>query len=263
MKPNDIVGSIITTNKWVYIEIVKYNGKTNNKHYYTVKFKNTGNIRSASRTSIKRKSVVDKEEQKSIRAEKKIMEFKKRKMMNLENGKGTIEFYGKACRLLAIDQATIKSGFSYYIDDVLIEYGDFENKSGSYVSNIHSVREWVSMLIDKYAPDIIALEDTYFSNNVLVYKKLSMLIGVLQVLCFENGITCLLIDAPQWKSGVGIYNHKGRTSQKKAGQLMVREMYGIDDGDDVSDAILLGKHVAENIIQKITTDTVGAEDWNI
>lgn len=247
---NDIVGQIFTSNNYGEYKVLNYLGKIEKKHEYEIIFINTNNKVIVSRDSIKRNSCVDeikKENDKKLRKQK---EQEDRKRLNSIKGKEQIIWNKDNCRILAVDQALNVSGVSYFINDTLIEYGLIENNDKlSYIEKIILLRNKIDKLIDKYQIDILAIEDTYVYKNVEVYKKLSILLGTLQILAYEKGIPILVVSAVEWKKHACILDKKGRESQKLAGLIKIREKYGIFDiKDDVSDSILLGIYVAEECI---------------
>lgn len=104
-------------------------------------------------------------------------------------------------------------------------------------------------MIDKWQPDFITIEDIQLQRangereNVLVFKKLAWLQGVLMNYFREIGMEYDVVPSVTWKS----YNEvkgKTRTDQKKNAQLKVKRFFDISVTQDEADAILIGRYAA-------------------
>ena len=166
----------------------------------------------------------------------------------------------KGKRILALDQSTHISGWSIYENDKLINYGEWTAPGNNSVERIFQVKNWVVYMIEKFFIDSLVLEDIQLqkfsleqggeSAAVLTFKTLAHLQGVLENLCYEKSIPCVIVSPATWRN----HNHiKGRTrtDQKKNAQLKVQTIYDIKVSTDTSDAILIGRWAAMQSKQEI------------
>jgi Holliday junction resolvasome RuvABC endonuclease subunit len=147
--------------------------------------------------------------------------------------------------LLALDQASITTGYAVFKDGVLVAYNKFtfEDEIGD---RLVKIRKKVISLIEEYNIDEVAFEDIQMqsnvANNVQTFKVLSEVFGVIQELVTELGIRYTIVPSQTWKSTLSI---KGRTrpEQKRNAQAYVLDKYEVKAVQDVCDAICIGTHV--------------------
>ena len=93
-------------------------------------------------------------------------------------------------KLLALDQASKTSGWAYFEDNQLKDYGKFTAEQDDIGDRLHYIKRKVQELIDKYEVDELAFEDIQFQkkvngqevlNNVDTFKKLAEVYGVIQI----------------------------------------------------------------------------------
>lgn len=153
-------------------------------------------------------------------------------------------------RILALDAATVTTGFSVYDNNELVSYGTFHaNADLDTTERINKVRKWLTNLIDEHCIDEIVLEQIQlqsFNGNpnspqVQVFQTLANLQGVILDTAFELDIPCELIYSSTWRHVCGITEGRTREEKKKAAQVHVKSWYGLDATQDEADAICLGK----------------------
>lgn len=146
-------------------------------------------------------------------------------------------------RLLALDQATIVSGWSIFEDGKLIEYGKIEAKSKDVGERLFYIKQQVLDLIEKYNIDEVVLEDIQLQNNVgnnvQTFKALAELFGVLSETFTEIKMPYSSLLASSWKSTLGIKG-KNRQEQKKNAQQWVIDNYNIKVVQDIADSACIG-----------------------
>lgn len=147
--------------------------------------------------------------------------------------------------LLALDQATVTTGWAIFKDNELFEYGKFTATQNDIGDRLHYIRNQVKSLINQYEVDEVVFEDIQLQNNVVnnvdTFKKLAEVFGVIYELCVDLKLPRTAILASSWKSTLGIKG-KDRTAQKKAAQQWVIDTYNIKPTQDTCDAICIGKH---------------------
>ena len=156
-------------------------------------------------------------------------------------------------RVLALDAATVVTGFSLYDDHKLIAYGTHKVDSTlPTVERIKIIKKWLWDHILAVKPDLVGIEDIQLQTfkqgqyQVAMYKTLAQLQGVLIDLLFENHIPCTLVTASSWRKTCNIHADTGRENKKQATQEKVKEWYNIECSQDEADAICIGYYFINN-----------------
>lgn len=153
-------------------------------------------------------------------------------------------------RILAFDQASITSGWSVYDNDELIKFGNWTSDGSHSTDRIMKTKRWVANMIQTWKPNLVVLEDIQLQKfdggeQVLTYKKLAHLQGVLENYCYENGYIYKVVPPATWRA----YNNvKGKTRQdkKRSAQLLVKSLYDLNVTQDEADAVLIGRWAAND-----------------
>jgi hypothetical protein len=147
-------------------------------------------------------------------------------------------------RLLAIDNATHTSGWALFDGKTLIKCGKFTTRSATGVERIAEVKNWIIGLLNETQADVIYFEDIQledYGKSVTTFKVLSQLQGVLENLAYERKVKYKIIPPATWRSYNGVTG-RYRADKKQNGQLIVSQMFNLQVGDDISDAILLARY---------------------
>lgn len=146
-------------------------------------------------------------------------------------------------RLLALDQATVISGWSIFEDGKLIKYGKIETNTKDIGERLYYIKQQILNLIAEYQIDEIVLEDIQMQNNVVnnvqTFKALAELFGVLAETFTEIKMPYSALLASSWKSTLGIKG-KNRQEQKKNAQIWVQNTYSVKPTQDECDAVCIG-----------------------
>ena len=148
--------------------------------------------------------------------------------------------------LLAIDQASVTSGYAVFKDGNLVDYGKFTFNDDVIAERLVKIRAKVLELIAEHNIDEVAFEDIQMqgnvANNVQTFKVLSEVFGVISEVLQEKKMKYTVVMSGTWKSTLGI---KGRTrpEQKRNAQEYVLQTYNVKAIQDVCDAICIGAHV--------------------
>ena len=115
--------------------------------------------------------------------------------------------------ILALDQASIISGYSIFCDNQLIDSGTFSCNSSTILSKrLVKIRDKIKDLINAYCIEYVILEDiqleTKIPNNVKTYKALAEVIGVITELLEELKIPFEIVSPSSWRSVIGIQGKK-------------------------------------------------------
>lgn len=148
-------------------------------------------------------------------------------------------------KLLALDQSSRISGFAVFEDGKLLDYGHFTFTDKDFGERLMNIKNKVKELIEKYEVDEVIFEDIQLKNsagsNVLTFKKLAEVIGVLCEYFTETKMPNSSVLAVQWRSTLQIKG-KVRAEQKKNAQAYVQSTYGLKCTEDEADAICIGTH---------------------
>lgn len=119
------------------------------------------------------------------------------------------------------------------------------------------IRQKVSDLIKEYEIDEIAIEDIQLQDssngeginqNVITYRTLAEVRGVLEELFTELKIPYQIISSNSWKSYCKIKG-KYRSEQKKNAQKYVLNTYSFNGTEDMCDAVCIGTYVTQEKVQ--------------
>ena len=151
--------------------------------------------------------------------------------------------------LLALDQSSRVSGWAVFDDNNLVASGTFTCAQEDFGERLVKIVKNVKILIDSYNITEVAIEDIQLQgsvgNNVVTYKKLAEVYGVLEEQLTEWGIPYQAVFSSTWKSSLGIKG-RARAEQKKAAQAYVETTYGKKVSQDESDAICIGSYVIKD-----------------
>lgn len=150
--------------------------------------------------------------------------------------------------LLALDLSTKSTGYAFFKDGKILEYGCFTQNSKNVLNRIDSITEEIKNIITKYKIDKIVAEEVLpesVGNNQKTYKALIYLQAAVALMVNrELGIEIEFIGASSWRSKLGIHTGRGlrRDTLKEADINYARTHCGIADliNDDEADAICIG-----------------------
>lgn len=140
-------------------------------------------------------------------------------------------------RLLALDQATLITGFAIIENGQLIHKGIKRSTEPTIYERIKNMRDWLISVIKHYEIDVVGVEDIQLQQNVEIYKKLAMLYGVIQLTVLETtGQLAYTANSSEWCKWCGI-KAKYRNARKEASQNRVKTKFGLTVSQDAADAI--------------------------
>lgn len=149
----------------------------------------------------------------------------------------------KERRVLALDQATEKTGYAIFEGDELINYGIKHITNKDIGLRIAELRQWMVSMTKQWKIDEIGLENIYYSGNPQTLIALGRLLGALESTCLDVLKKPAIIVAPAtWRSHCEIKGKK-RAAQKENAQTYIKNKYGISVSQDAADAICLGNCV--------------------
>jgi len=126
-------------------------------------------------------------------------------------------------RILALDAATVITGYAIYDNNILVSYGTFKiNKDLPTEKRINEVKKWLNEAIKEWEPDFIGLEHIQLQSygkgstqlQVETYRVLANLQGVLIDTIFEACIDHDLAYSVEWRKYCGVGEGTGRENKK-------------------------------------------------
>lgn len=149
--------------------------------------------------------------------------------------------------LLAIDQSSQVSGWAVYEIETgkLLDYGSFTESSSDFDTRLYHISRNIRNLIATNNITQVWLEDIQLQGdgvqNVVVYKRLAEVIGVICCLCTELNVPRTVVPPATWRHTCGIKG-KTRLDKKRNAQVLVENKYNVKVSDDIADAICIGLH---------------------
>lgn len=144
---------------------------------------------------------------------------------------------------LSIDQSTKCSGWAIFNNDELIKFDKIKIKDNyEYIYNLQIMLKSIEEIIVNEKPQKIIFENiqNQASKNVDTFKKLSGLYYGVMLLCEKYNIDYETYYSSEWRKNVGFKGKMKRTELKQKSKALIKEKYGVDVIDDISDAILIG-----------------------
>ena len=157
----------------------------------------------------------------------------------------------KGTRVIGFDQATEHFGLSVWDNGELVFFNIY-TFTGLVTQRLAQIRKFVrDIVIKEWKPDYIIMEDIQYQYGaVLTYKILAMLLGLLEVECFDNKVEYEVVSPNVWRKFAGTAG-KTRLQEKQLSVALVKEKYNVRVSDDVAEAILIGRYGAKKYGSKV------------
>lgn len=150
-------------------------------------------------------------------------------------------------KILALDQSTKHTGWSYWENKGLIKYGVIDtNEDDPAFARMADMGIAIDKLVRKFKPDHVVFEQVQFQRNYKVFSQLSQLQGVIMRILFVKKIPFTLVEPTKWRAFDGI---KSRTREETKAEAIqaVKNKYYIDVSEDTAEAIGIGLWAIENV----------------
>lgn len=165
--------------------------------------------------------------------------------------------------ILAMDQASNKSGFSVYnIEDlynpILLKHGVFdiedikEDKYGEsyFDEKIKNVKMFLIKLIKEYNIEFVILEDVQKQINIKTFKYLAGLLFVLRDYLYENNISYTVKSPSEWRKYIPQIKGRKREEVKASAIKYVTDKYGFIPQEDEAESICIGEALIKSFIKQ-------------
>lgn len=148
-------------------------------------------------------------------------------------------------KILALDQATRRTGYAVYENDKLTQYGLLEAAGKNADEHMVDMFWKVYHLVEEVRPDCLGIEGVQFQSNYKTFALLARMQGVIMGICYLKDIGLYITSASEWRAHCGVRS-RTRKEQKAEAIRSVRAM-GIDAPEDTCEAILHGRYLAPKI----------------
>lgn len=151
--------------------------------------------------------------------------------------------------ILSLDLSSKSSGWAFFENNKLIDYGCITSASTDLIKRIYIMRDGIQEVLNKYAIDKVYIEEVrpqggFGAGNIQTHRALMWLQAAIAFMLhdFNKKIVLEYVYPSTWRATIGIKNGRGikRESLKQADIAFVKERYNISVNDDIADAICLG-----------------------
>ena len=151
--------------------------------------------------------------------------------------------------ILSLDLSSKSSGWAFFENNKLIDYGCITSASTDLIKRIYIMRDEIQEVINKYTIYNDYVEEVrpqcgFGAGNIQTLRALMWLQAAIAFMLhdFNKKIVLEYVYPSTWRATIGIKNGRGikRESLKQADIAFVKERYNISVNDDIADAICLG-----------------------
>ena len=156
-------------------------------------------------------------------------------------------------KLMSIDASTKSTGVALFENGKLIDYQNFVDGGSDTFQRIKNMASLIEEYYLKNKPNVVVLEDVLPSdvgNNLKTFNPLHYLQAEIVLKLHTHKQKIEIINVNTWRStcGIPVGRYAKREIVKAKSIALVKQKYGIDVNDDISDAICLGwayPHIGE------------------
>lgn len=145
-------------------------------------------------------------------------------------------------KILSFDQSTRLTAYAVFEDGELKNYSFIKLKTKDTDKRFTEMVQRIVAVIADVAPDVVVFENVSLQTNAATLTSLARLHGAITGWCIFEKIQWDAYYASQWRSILGFKNGRGcnRDYYKERAIEYIKELFGIDEGDDVAEAICIG-----------------------
>ncbi len=146
-------------------------------------------------------------------------------------------------RILALDQASMITGYAIFDDGDLVSFGKLTtDKSASPDDRFEEMCRKIHLLFLKSKANIIIFEDVSLRTSIKTLITLSRLQGAIMDMSYWHNTAFKIYAPTQWRKILGF--NQGKEIKRDALKIQaidyVSRCYGINAKDDVAEAICIG-----------------------
>ena len=142
---------------------------------------------------------------------------------------------------LALDQALQKTGWAYFDNGELVDYGCFNIDSSSPIGRRLAIFwDHLGKLHQEHEFEEVVFEGIQNQNNNETYKKLAYVQAAIMLWCYYKNIDYEILAPSEWRSKLNYTFGKKREEQKANAINYVKDMINKEVTSDEADAICIG-----------------------
>lgn len=148
------------------------------------------------------------------------------------------------CKLISLDTSSSATGWGMFVNGEYRGSGVINLKKfkGTSQERMDEMCISISRLLKREHPNIVVVEETAVTRNAASQRMLTMILGFVYGWCLEHNTYFEMMKPTVWRSLISSEKKGRKREELKAWSMKkVNELYGIDSGDDQSDAILIGQ----------------------
>lgn len=143
--------------------------------------------------------------------------------------------------IIGIDPGTATAGYGVVHSSAgrlrALEYGTIRTKSGRALPHrLHAIYQEITELLDRYSPDVMAVEQLFFKRNVTSAFSVGQARGIFLLAAAQSGVNVAEYTPPEVKQSV---TGDGGADKRQIA-FMVRALLGLRETprpDDAADAL--------------------------
>lgn len=150
-------------------------------------------------------------------------------------------------KILALDISSRNTGWSVYENSKPIAVGEISGTADTHAEKLHNYRVSLDHIINKYEPELVAIEDAWSGKNKLTFKILSYYHGVTLELVGKYKTKLSIMMPSRFRRLVGaVYNRKLNFADREAAKLATSSLMQeigfatSNDSEDICDAVAIG-----------------------
>jgi len=160
-------------------------------------------------------------------------------------------------RIMALDMSTKSTGVAIFNDTKLESYKCIVSNDSDTFTRIKFMSKEIEHIYQENNIDDVIIEDIVpddVGNNLSIYGLLHYLQAYVVLMFHDHKQKCQFYVASEWRKKCGIKTGRGvkRESLKAASMQLVKNKYGIDVNDDISDAICIGWAYAQDMAEPLS-----------
>ena len=160
-------------------------------------------------------------------------------------------------KILSFDQSTRLSAYAVFEDGKLIDYNFIKLKTKDTDKRFVEMVQGIVKVIADVVPDVVVFENVSLQTNAATLTSLARLLGAVTGWCIFGNIEHELYYASQWRRILGFKNGRGcnREYYKERAINYIKDLFGIDEGDVVAEAICIGLAYIKDKVNKDNEET--------
>lgn len=147
-------------------------------------------------------------------------------------------------KVLAFDQSTKISAYSWWVDGMYIENGCIDlHKMKDTSERVRAMGVELCKVIAKYNPDKVVIEEVAQQSNPMTLKLLARIQGVIIGFCAAHNIETYIIEPSKWRATLHFRQKAGIKREELKAQAIdyIKDKYGLELSEDACESICINE----------------------